>query len=175
MTALWKFSYSLCAAACLAGVLGVIAAPVAAESVKLTGCLIRGEGNGAGFLLINAPMEPGAASMSDKRAVSPGSMGTTAMFANVFYWLDKDDDLTPHIGHRVEIEGDTKGDVKKGEMKIERKDQWTEIEVKSSGREMKARVPNASVVAGPDADKKIDVLVRRLDADKVRMLDAGCK
>ena len=60
-------------------------------------------------------------------------------------------------------------------MKIERKDQWTEIEVKSSGKELKARVPNTSVLPGRDDDKKIDVLVRRLDADKVRMLDAICR
>jgi len=173
MTSIWKFSYALCAAVATSGLLAINTAAISAESVKLTGCLIKGEGNG-GFLLINPPMEPGASS-SSRGAVTPGSMGTTAMFANVFYWLEKDNDLTPHIGHRVEIEGDTKGDVKNGEMKIERKDQWTEIEVKSSGKELKARVPNTSVLPGRDDDKKIDVLVRRLDADKVRMLDAICR
>jgi len=115
-----------------------------------------------GEVLINPPMEPGASS-ADRRTVAPGSMGTTAMFANVFYWIEKDNDLTPHIGHRVEIEGDTKGDVKKGEMKIERKDSWTEIEVKSNGKEMKARVPNASILPGPKDDKKIDQAVLHTD------------
>src|SRR4030095_4924083 len=173
MTSFRKLSYAMCVATFMSGVFAMNIARVTADSVKLTGCLVKGEGNG-GFLLINPPMEPGATSASHA-AVAPGSMGTTAMFANVFYWLEKDHDLTPHIGHRVEIEGDTKGDVKKGEMKIERKDQWTELEVKSNGKEIKARVPNTSVVAGHDNDKKFDVLVRRLDAEKVRMLDAMCR
>ena len=173
MTSFRKLSSALCVAAVASGVLALNTTRISAESVKLTGCLIKSEGNG-GFLLINPPMEPGASS-ADRRTVAPGSMGTTAMFANVFYWIERDSDLTPHIGHRVEIEGDTKGDVKKGEMKIERKDSWTEIEVKSNGKEMKARVPNASLLPGHDDDKKIDLLVRRLDADKVRMLDAVCR
>lgn len=29
-----------------------------AENVKLSGCLIRGDGDGAGYLLTNAPAEP---------------------------------------------------------------------------------------------------------------------
>ncbi|MGH9384211.1 MAG: hypothetical protein ACRD2N_08010 [Vicinamibacterales bacterium] len=32
-----------------------------------------------------------------------------------------------------------------------------------------------SVVAGPDKDRKLNILVRRIDVDKVRMLDAGCR
>jgi hypothetical protein len=160
--------------ALIGGLLALAGLDVSADSVKLSGCLIKGEGNGAGYLLINTPMEPGATPAAG-RSVTPGTLGTAAVFANVFYWLDKDDDLTPHVGHRVEIEGELKGDLKTGEIKIDRKDQWTELEVKSNGREMKARVPNASVVAAPNADRKIDVLVRRLDVDKVRMLDAVCR
>jgi hypothetical protein len=123
--------------------------------------------------LINSPLEPGPRGRDG--AVAPGAVGTAAAVANVFYWLDDDDALKPHVGHRVEIEGDVKGDVKRGEMEIDRKDNWTEIEVKASGREMKARVPNASVIAGPHSDREIDVLVRRVDVDKVRMLDAACR
>lgn len=93
----------------------------------------------------------------------------------MFYWLDKDDDLRQHVGHRVEVEGEVKGELKEGELEIDRKDDWTEIEVKYGGREMKAKVPNASVIAGRDADRKIDVLVKRVDVEKVRMLDAVCR
>ena len=95
--------------------------------------------------------------------------------ANIFYWLDKDDALMPHIGHQVEVDGDLKGDLQDGQIKIDRKDQWTEIEVESDGRDMKARVPNTSIVPGPNADRKIAVLVRRVDVNKVRMLDATCR
>jgi hypothetical protein len=155
---------------------GSLAVPVniyAADSEKLTGCLIRGEGDGAGYLLVNVPAEPAAAGAS--RPASPGAIGTSGVYANVFYWLDKNDDLREHIGHRVEVEGDVKGSLKEGEIEIDRKDEWTEIEVKADGREMKAKVPNASVVAGGDRDRKIDVLVKRLDVEKVRMLDAVCR
>lgn len=173
MNSVRHYAFALGSAALMSGLLIVNGTSVSAESVKLTGCLVKGEG-GSGFLLVNAPMEPGATSI-DKRSVAPGAVGTTAAFANVFYWLEKDNDLTPHIGHRVEIEGDIKGDVKKGEMKIDRKDQWTEIEVKSNGHEMKALVPNTSLIAGPDSDRKISLLVRRLDPEKVRMIDAACR
>ena len=44
----------------------------------------------------------------------------------------------------VEIRGDVKGDLKDGEIKLDRKDRWTELTVKSDGRTMKANVPNAS-------------------------------
>jgi hypothetical protein len=146
---------------------------VAAESEKLTGCLIKGEGDGAGYLLVNVPSEPAPGGAS--RPASPGAIGTSGVFTNVLYWLDKNDDLREHVGRQVEIEGDVKGDVKEGELKIDRKDQWTEIEVKSDGQDMKARVPNASVVPGRDPDRKIDVLVKRVDVARVRMLDAVCR
>ncbi|HVH29619.1 MAG TPA: hypothetical protein VM818_22885 [Vicinamibacterales bacterium] len=145
----------------------------AAETMKLTGCLARGEGDGAGYLLFNVPA--GVAQASSSSTATPGAIGTTASFANVFYWLRADDDLKPHIGHLVEVEGELENEIDDGEIKIDRKDEWTEIEVKSDGREMKARVPSASVAPGPDPDRKIRVLVRRLDVEKVRMLEAVCR
>jgi hypothetical protein len=155
-----------------AGSLAVPANTYAADSEKLTGCLIKGEGDGAGYLLVNVPAEPASTA---SRPASPGAIGTSGVYANVFYWLDKDDDLRQHVGHRVEVEGEVKGELKEGELEIDRKDDWTEIEVKYGGREMKAKVPNASVIAGRDADRKIDVLVKRVDVEKVRMLDAVCR
>lgn len=143
------------------------------DPITLTGCLVRAE-RGEGYLVINAPREPAATSRDGDRA-TPGTVGTTGVFANIFYWLDDDKELAPHIGHQVQVEGDLKGQLKDGEIKIDRKDAWTELEVKADGREMKARVPNASVVAGPNPDRKMDVLVRRVDVDKVKMLDATCR
>ena len=159
-----------CAFAVTAGAAGRGAAD---KSVKLSGCLIRGEGDGAGYLLANAPTEPSL--NSPGRQVTPSALGTSGDYATIFYWLDGSGDLKQHIGHQVEIEGDQKGDVKSGDLKIDRKDQWTEIEVKSDGRTMKARVPNASVVASNSADRKINVLVKRVDVDKVKMLNAACR
>ena len=158
-----------------AGLFGTNSHPAAAgaDNVKLSGCLVRGEGDN-GYLLINVPAEP-AASSSTSAPITPTAVGTSGTFANVFYWLDDDGDLKSHIGHQVDIEGELKGDVKNGELKIDRKDEWTEIEIKSDGREMKARVPNTSVVAGKDPDKKLDVQVRKVDVAKVSMRGATCK
>jgi len=145
----------------------------AADTLKLSGCLVKGEGNDEGYLLVNVAGEPGLSSANEPAV--PGTTGTSGMFTNVFYWLTKNGDLKPHVGHQIEIEGKREGDVKEGELKIDRKDSWTEIEVKSDGRQMKAQVPNASVVAGRTSDRKFDVLVRRVEVEKVRMLDAVCR
>lgn len=168
-------THRLAAAAC--GAVMIFAAPgrpaaSTADSVKLSGCLVQGHDDG--FLLINGPREPALGTAAAVTA-TPGAVGTTGVTANIFYWLAKDGDLTPHIGHQVEVEGDLKGNLRDGEIKIDRKEQWTEVEVKSDGRTMKARVPNTSIVAGPNADRKVDVLVRRVDVNKVRMLDATCR
>jgi hypothetical protein len=151
------------------------AAAMADKDLKLSGCLVRGEGDGDPFLLTNKPMNP--ALVSGSANVAPTGVGTAAEFRNVFYWLDGDGSLKDHVGHFVEIEGQLKGDVKEGEIKLDRKDNWTELTVKADGRSMKARVPNLSVVpAGKNGgDAKGPVAVRRVDVDHIRMLSASCE
>jgi hypothetical protein len=145
------------------------------KDIKLTGCLIKGEGDG-GYLITNLPSEP-AASNGAGASVATDAIGTAGGFTTMFYWLDDDGDLKQHVGHRVEVEGHVKGDLKDGEIKLERKDNWTELHVKSDGRSMKAQVPNAFLVpaAGRDKDQKMTALVRRVDVDHVRMLSASCQ
>ena len=143
------------------------------DNIKLTGCLVQGEGDG-GYLLTNTPAEPAWQHTADAN-VAPDAVGTTGSFATVFYWLDGDGDLKHHVGHRVEVEGALKGDLKDGEIKRDRKDMWTELTVKADGRTLKARVPHTSVVSGDGGkDRKADILVRRVDVEHVRMLDAAC-
>jgi hypothetical protein len=147
------------------------------KTIKLTGCLVKGERGDHGYLITNLPSEP-ASTSSAGASVVPGSVGTTGAYSTIFYWLDDDDDLERHVGHRVEIEGRVKGDLKPGEIKLERKDNWTEVTVKSDGRSMKATVPNASLFpASPrdDSDRKINALVRKVDVDHVRMVAARCE
>ena len=93
----------------------------------------------------------------------------------MFYWLNGDSDLRSHVGHRVEIEGDLSSSVKPGEIKLDRKDAWTEISVKSDGRSLKARIPSLSVVPGKDDDKEGAVSVRRVNVEHVKMLAASCE
>jgi|SRR4051794_20949787 len=164
------------AALALMPVNAVAVKAAAADDITLTGCLVRGEGEGQPYLLTNAPSEPvfnnGAAG-----AVAPGGVGTSGEFANVFYWLYGDSEMKEHVGHRVEIKGDLKGEAKPGEIKMDRKDDWTELTVKADGREMKARVPNVSMVPAPGTkgDAKGAVRVRRVDVDHIKMMAASCQ
>jgi len=164
-------------AAAMAGVAGMDTSVQAlrdADKIKLNGCLVKAEGD-HGYLITNLPSEP--ASSTADRIVTTTALGTAGAFSNVFYWLRNDDDLKEHVGHRVEIEGDLKGDIKEGEIKIDRKDNWTELEVKSGGDQMKARVPNAYLFPNPagDGDRKISTLVRKVDVDHVKMVSANCQ
>jgi hypothetical protein len=83
------------------------------EKIKLNGCLIKAEGDD-GYLITNLPSEPSSSSTSD-RSVTTTAIGTSGDYSNVFYWLGGDDDLKNHVGHRVEIEGELKGDIKEGD------------------------------------------------------------
>jgi hypothetical protein len=147
------------------------------NQVKLTGCLVKGERGDHGYLITNLPSEPASTSSAGVNVV-PGAVGTTGAYSTIFYWLDGDDDLERHVGHRVEIEGRVKGDLKPGEIKLERRDNWTEVTVKSDGRSMKATVPNASLFPAStrdDSNRKISALVRKVDVDHVRMVAARCE
>jgi hypothetical protein len=150
------------------------ASRAADKRVKLSGCLIRGDGDGAGYLLANPPTEPYL--NSPDKQVAPSVLGTSGDYATIFYWLDGHDDMREHIGHRVEVEGDLRDDVKDGEITTERKENWTELTIKADGRTMKAQVPNTSIFPASNKDKnrKSDILVRRVDVERVRMLGATC-
>ncbi len=144
------------------------------KRVKLSGCLIRGDGDDVGYLLANPPTEPWL--NSPGKQVTPSVLGTSGEYATIFYWLDGHGDLKQHVGHKVEVEGDLRDDVKDGEIRTERKENWTEVTVKADGRTMKAQVPNASMFPASNRDKTrtSDILVRRVDVERVRMLGATC-
>lgn len=149
------------------------AQPASADNeVTLSGCLVRSSDD-SGYLIANAPAEIARSSQGESK-VSPDAFGGAGGFSSVFYWLENDDSLKPHTGHFVEVQGDLK-DPKDGELKVERKDKWTEVELKSDGRTLKANVPNTSVVPGPSTkDTKTNVIVRRVSVEKVKMLGANC-
>jgi len=146
----------------------------AAEKLKLNGCLVQAEGDD-GYLITNLPSEP-SPTTADRNPTTT-AIGTSGTYSTVFYWLKNDDDLKKNVGHRVEIEGEAKGDIEQGEIKLDRKDNWTELEVKSDGDTMKAKVPNAYIFPDPNSDKdrKISALVRKVDVDHVKMLSASCQ
>jgi hypothetical protein len=165
------------AAAAVSAVVGLntsVQASNGDEKVKLNGCLVQAEGDD-GYLITNLPSEPG--STTTDRNPTTTAIGTSGAYSTVFYWLKNDDDLKKNVGHRVEIEGELKGDIKEGEIKLDRKDNWTELEVKSDGDTMKAKVPNAYIFPDPtrDKDRKLPTLVRKVDVDHVKMLSASCQ
>jgi hypothetical protein len=142
--------------------------------VTLSGCLIHGDN---GYLMTNIPGEP-AYQRADAGKIEPGPVGTSGSGATIFYWLDDDHDLAKHVGHQVEVQGELKGDVKPGEIKIDRKAKWTSVEIKSQGRTLKADVPESLFVVsrrGVTDDDKVNILVRRVDPKHVRMLGATCE
>ena len=160
----------LLAAVAVASIARLSARETAAESITLAGCLVRGESGG--FLLTNGSNQPSW--QRADQSVTPGAVGTTGSVATIFYWLRDDDDLRPHVGHRVEVTGELKGESADGEIKIDRKDDWTEVEIKADGDTLKARLPHLSVVPVGDGDREVPVVVRKVDVDKVTMLAANC-
>lgn len=151
---------------------GAVVYGAADDDIRLSGCLVRGQ-NGEGYLLTNVPGEAAWQRAADPTVV-PGPVGTAGAVSSIFYWLDEHEGLDDHVGHQIEIEGRLKGDLKDGEITIDRKDEWTDIEVKSDGRSFKAKVPR-SVLVIPETDAaRIDVLVRTIKPRRVKMLAAVC-
>jgi hypothetical protein len=170
MTTVRFSALAIFAAVACTTILSATRLAAAAEDIKLTGCLVRGQEGG--YLLTNGPSEP--AWQKADTSVTPGAVGTTGTVASIFYWLEDDDDLLPHVGHRVEIEGALQGEIADGEIEIDRKDEWTEIEIKADGDTLTARVPHMSVVPVGSGDRKVPVLVRKVDVDRVKMMGATC-
>jgi len=149
------------------------------DDIRLSGCLVRGQ-DGKGYLMTNVPGEAAWQRPGDA-IVIPGPVGTSGTVTSILYWLEKKDGLDDHVGHFIEIEGKLRGDLQDGEIKVTPKGEWTEVEVEAGGKSLKAQVPR-SVLVIPDkgerkpdqGDRKLDVLVRRVEPQRVRMLAAVC-
>ena len=103
---------------------------------------------------------------------SPNPVGSTGIAGRVLYWLENDDDLARHVGQMVEIKGDLE-DFETGDIEIDRKGDYTEIELDLDGKEEKARVPTSWLRGtGADRDQEFDIAVRRIDVDDVSVLGA---
>ena len=138
--------------------------------IRLVGCLVKGDD---GYLLTNLPSEPSTGSLA--AANIPGAVGTSGAYSTILYWLDDNDKLKHHVGHRVEVVGSLKGDPKNAKIRLRRYYAWTEMKVKAGGHTLQALVP--SVVPAPivDIDNEVSAVVRRVDVDHVFMLSVGCQ
>jgi hypothetical protein len=92
----------------------------------------------------------------------------------VFYWLDDEDDFAKYAGKRVEIVGELGGEIKKGELEIDHKDDYTKVEFKMRSKEVSARIPTAWLGPAPKKDSELNILVRPVDVEKVNVLPDSC-
>ena len=151
--------------------------------VTLTGCAVKGSGDADGFLLANsverttvttvAPTPSGAAvSSTTATAMKP---------ARILYWLDDDDHAVRALmGHLVEVTGEIEGDVKRGEIEIERENGMIELEINADGRKANVKladVPSAVGTSGSVKDREVELpyLVRKLDVKSARSLAPTCQ
>jgi hypothetical protein len=96
----------------------------------------------------------------------PGA-GTPA--GHVFYYLD-DENLTDRVGRIVEIKGNLE-DVRKGEIEVDRDDDFTTLELEFAGKKEKVRIPTPWFSAARSGDERdYQVIVQRVDVDDVRVV-----
>jgi hypothetical protein len=91
----------------------------------------------------------------------------------IFYWLDDDESekLARHRGQRVEIEGELE-DFEKGKVKVDRKDDYTKVKLELDGKDEEAKVPSAWLNEWSDKDREFEIVARRIDVKKVKVLGA---
>ena len=138
------------------------------KGIRLTGCLVKGDD---GYLLTNLPSDPSTASPVG----IPGAVGTSGVYSTIIYWLEDDDELKHHVGHRVEVVGSLKGDPENAKIRLRRYYAWTEMKVKAGGHTLQAMVPVVVPAPMVDIDNEVSAVVRKVDVDHVFMLSVGCQ
>ena len=95
-------------------------------------------------------------------------IGTSGAPGTTFYWLDDEDDFAKYAGQRVEIVGELSDEIDHGEIEMEPRGDFTEVEFEAGGREAKARIPTSWF--GPAArgkDLEANIVFRSVDVEKV--------
>jgi hypothetical protein len=153
------------------------------EKVTLTGCAVKGNGDGDGFLLANAIEQ------TTRTTVTPGATGAAVSStttnemkpARMLYWLDDDDDVVePLMGQLVEVTGEIEGDVKRGEIEVERENGMIELEIKADGRKANVKLPDVPSAVGSersvrDREVELPYTVRKLDVKSAKSIAGTCR
>jgi len=153
------------------------------EKVTLTGCAVKGNGDGDGFLLANSVEQTTRTTTTPTPAGSTVSSATTTEMkpARIVYWLDDDDhEVAKLMGRLIEVTGEVEGDVKRGEIEIERENGMIELEIKADGRKANVKladVPSAVGTAGSVKDHEVELpyVVRKLDVKSAKEIAATCR
>jgi hypothetical protein len=151
--------------------------------VTLTGCAVRGTGDGGGFLLANSVERTTVTTVSPTPSgAAVSSTSETAMKpARILYWLDDDDHVVQGLmGQLVEVTGEIEGDVKRGEIEVERENGMIELEINADGRKANVKladVPSAIGTSGSVKDREVALpyLVRKLDVKSARSIAPTCQ
>jgi hypothetical protein len=153
----------------------------AQEKVTITGCAVKGTGDGDGFLLANSVEQTTRTTPSTTGSTVSSSTTTEMKATRVLYWLDDDDDEVQKLmGQLVEVTGEVEGDVKRGEIAVERENGMIELEIKAGDRKATvtlADVPSAIGTAGSVKDRETELpyVVRKLDVKSAKSVAASCK
>lgn len=153
------------------------------EKVTVTGCAVRGSGDGVGFLLANSVEQTTRTTTTPTAAGSTVSSTTTSEMksARILYWLDDDDEeVAKMMGQLVEVTGEVEGDVERGEIEVERENGMVELEIKADGRKANVKladVPSAVGTSGSVKDREVELpyVVRKLDVKSAKPLAPSCK
>jgi hypothetical protein len=159
------------------------AAPVAAQQsavkvnddeITIRGCIrqANAQAEAAPGMLVWSRGDLVMAGVTAIGSDAPNPVGTSGVSGRVFYWLDDDEDLSKHVGQLVEIKGEL-DDFERGQIKIQRRGEFTEVELDLGSKEEKARVPT-SWLGQPTAERgqEFDIVARRIDVGDVRVLGA---
>ena len=157
------------------------AAAAAQEKVTLTGCAVRGDGDGDGFLLANTVEQTTRTSPTASGSTVSSSTSSEMKPARILYWLDDDDDEVANLmGQLIEVTGEVEGDVKRGEIQVERENGMIELEIKADGRKANVKladVPSAIGTSGSVKDGEVELpyVVRKLDVKSAKSIAPTCK
>ena len=181
-----SIALALAAATSAAGAPGTSAAGPQQDDKKvtITGCVVKGNGDGDGFLLANAVEQTTRTTSTPNATGTPVSSTTTTTEmkpTRILYWLDDDDDVLEKLmGQQVEVVGEVEGDIERGEIDIERENGMIELEIKADGRKTTVRLPDVPSAVGTagsvgDREKELEYIVRKLDVKSARGLSTACR
>lgn len=151
------------------------------QKVTITGCAVKGTGDGDGFLLANSVEQTTRTTPSATGSTVSSSTTTELKPARVLYWLDDDDDeVQKFMGQLVEVTGEVEGDVKRGEIAVERENGMIELEIKAGDRKATVKladVPSAIGTSGSVKDRETELpyIVRKLDVKSAKSIAPSCQ
>jgi hypothetical protein len=139
------------------------------EDITIRGCVTRADRYNPGAMPLVWSRNDVLVSLSE--GWDRDRRSTDKVNGRLFYWLE-DKDLSDHVGQLVEIKGDLE-DLKRGQFEIERKKDFTTLELKFDGKKETAKLPTPWFAAPNSTDEReYDVVVQKVDVDDVKVLGA---